>query len=94
MTASSGGWCKFRGANPHLKGRARFIVSREIRKGTLKRLLCEICGASAEGHHEDYAEPTNLIWLCRFHHSQRHQGVTVEEMKTWPAYQKLEAQQS
>lgn len=44
---------------------------------------CVICGKKAEGHHEDYAEPLEVIWLCRFHHSHRHQGATVEEMHGW-----------
>lgn len=85
MTNKSGAWCRLRGANLHLQGWAKSEFHKALRRGTLVRQACEVCGKEGtEGHHEDYAEPTQVIWLCRFHHAQRHQGTSVEEMKTWP----------
>jgi hypothetical protein len=34
---------------------------------------CVLCGkAEADGHHEDYSKPVDVIWLCQEHHSQLH----------------------
>jgi len=33
---------------------------------------CEICGASAQRHHIDYADPERIMWLCQIHHAQTH----------------------
>jgi len=46
-----------------------------IQKGTLiKPSRCEICGRSGriEAHHEDYAEPYEVKWLCPLCHSELH----------------------
>jgi len=44
-----------------------------IRTGKIKRLPCEICGKTdAQGHHEDYAKPMDLKFLCARHHADRH----------------------
>lgn len=62
------------------RARARDLVQRAMRKGTLKRLPCEICGvehgaqlpdgrtAKVEGHHDDYSKPLDVRWLCTDHH--------------------------
>jgi hypothetical protein len=53
--------------------RARSLVARAIRRGELKREPCVKCGKpKTEGHHEDYAKPLEVIWLCRLHHSWVH----------------------
>lgn len=81
MRRSSGSWCTFRGANLHLAAAARAAVTRAVRLGALLRGPCVVCGKSpTEAHHEDYAQPLVVIWLCRWHHAQRHQGDTVEKM--------------
>jgi hypothetical protein len=34
---------------------------------------CEVCGlVDADAHHDDYAKPTDVRWLCRSHHRQHH----------------------
>lgn len=53
--------------------RAHKAISRAIRLGHLQRKPCDVCGqAPAEGHHDDYSKPLEVVWLCRSHHRQRH----------------------
>ena len=40
--------------------------------GHLLPLPCTECGATAQKHHEDYARPLDVIWLCRRCHLRRH----------------------
>jgi hypothetical protein len=56
------------------KYRAHNIVNNAIRGGKLFREPCEICGTteSAHAHHDDYAKPLNVRWLCAAHHQQWH----------------------
>lgn len=58
------------------KERARRRVAQAIKSGRLVRLPCQICGVTpAQAHHEDYALPLNVEWLCTRHHGERHQMV-------------------
>jgi sterol desaturase/sphingolipid hydroxylase (fatty acid hydroxylase superfamily) len=44
-----------------------------IKTGKLIRLPCEICGApKTDAHHDDYAKPLEIRWLCRSHHREHH----------------------
>ena len=44
-----------------------------IKKGKLTRKPCEVCGAEqTDAHHDDYANPLEVRWLCRVHHRQWH----------------------
>lgn len=66
---------KYRDFTPEKKARLRAnrAVFRAIMTGKLKRLPCEICGGRpAEGHHEDYNKPLEVIWLCMRHHREIH----------------------
>ena len=57
------------------KIKARDIVMYAIRSKKLVRGSCCICGKeSAEAHHEDYAKPLEITWLCKTHHRQFHGG--------------------
>lgn len=40
---------------------------------------CSNCGlyGSVDGHHQDYSDPINVIWLCRECHADIHSGVVV-----------------
>jgi len=38
---------------------------------------CEVCGEPGERHHPDYDKPDEVVWLCRRHHRQLHEGVKV-----------------
>jgi hypothetical protein len=55
------------------KSSAYNAVYRAIRAGRLIRQPCELCGDSgAEAHHEDYARPLDVTWLCHVCHSKLH----------------------
>ena len=44
-----------------------------LRRRALTREPCFVCdGADVEMHHPDYAEPLNVVWLCRKHHLWLH----------------------
>lgn len=64
--------------NPE-KRSAHNALWRAIKKGELQPQPCEVCGAAeAEGHHEDYSKPLEVVWLCDAHHKARH--VELREM--------------
>jgi hypothetical protein len=49
------------------------IVNKALRTGALVRQPCEVCGnPKTDGHHDDYAKPLAVRWLCRSHHRQHH----------------------
>ena len=52
---------------------AHEAVRRALRDGTLKRGKCEVCGSfTVEAHHDDYAKPLEVRWLCRGDHQRHH----------------------
>lgn len=55
------------------KKRANCAVNNAIRDGRMIRKPCSVCGEpNAQGHHEDYSKPLDVVWLCRRHHADRH----------------------
>ncbi len=65
--------------NEHLKHSAYREISRALRSGEFQRpALCMECGAAPKrhgvlhGHHEDYARPLDVAWLCSKCHRGRH----------------------
>jgi hypothetical protein len=55
--------------------RARYAVTNAVRDGRLKKPdSCERCGTYGRihGHHEDYAKPLEVVWLCAACHKARH----------------------
>lgn len=55
------------------KNASRAITRKAIRKGELKRQPCEACDRlDTEAHHEDYARPLEIVWLCSKCHADRH----------------------
>jgi len=55
------------------KYRASTLVGNSIRDGRLVRENCEVCGAvKTHAHHDDYAKPLDVRWLCPVHHRQWH----------------------
>jgi hypothetical protein len=64
---------------PHLRA-AHQSVREALRKGLLEKSSCEVCGVvDVEAHHEDYAKPLDVIWLCVKHHAERHMEIKREE---------------
>jgi len=56
-----------------LQNHAVYLVNKAVTAGDLVRQPCEVCGAEpADGHHDDYAKPLEVRWLCRAHHRQHH----------------------
>lgn len=55
------------------KRKAHNLVWSAIRKGEIKQLPCEICGANkAVAHHDDYDKPLTVRFLCPVHHEEWH----------------------
>lgn len=55
---------------------AHLEVQRAVRHGEVVPGPCEACGAErAEAHHDDYAKPLDVRWLCRSCHVRHHQIV-------------------
>lgn len=62
----------YKAANKH-KLSCRNTVQKALNRGKLKRLPCQVCGHSkTEAHHNDYAKPYDITWLCRKHHCELH----------------------
>ena len=60
----------YRSGDPR-KYRAHYLVSNAIRDGRLVRRPCERCGnPKSEAHHDDYALPLAVQWLCKVHHRE------------------------
>ena len=55
------------------KANARSYVKEYIKRGTVIKLPCSVCGdEKSEAHHEDYDKPLEVIWYCRKHHLEYH----------------------
>ena len=56
------------------KVKAMSLVNYHIKRGNLVKKPCEVCGSSKHlhAHHDDYAEPLNVRFLCAAHHHQWH----------------------
>lgn len=54
--------------------RANILVGCALAKGELVRQSCEVCGSRhyVEAHHDDYARPLDVRWLCKSHHRKHH----------------------
>jgi hypothetical protein len=59
------------------KAKARNAVSNALRDGRILRQPCEVCGAKAQAHHDDYSKPLEVRWLCFQHHRERAHKQTV-----------------
>lgn len=56
--------------------RARYLLNSAVSAGAIQRPdRCEICGRAdlrIEGHHDDYARPLEVRWLCSECHGIQH----------------------
>lgn len=58
--------------NPIKRG-VHVLTGNAIRDGLLIKKPCEICGnEKVHAHHDDYAKPLNVRWLCPAHHAEWH----------------------
>ena len=58
--------------NP-IKRAVHVITGNAIRKGVLIKRPCEQCGSiNVHAHHDDYAFPLQVRWLCPQHHADWH----------------------
>lgn len=55
--------------------KARSTLNHHLRDKGLERPSCEVCGAKAEAHHDDYDKPLDVRWLCFKHHRAHHKAV-------------------
>jgi hypothetical protein len=64
-----------------LKARAHKWVENHLRYGNIHREACEVCDdPKAEAHHDDYAKPHVVRWLCREHHLEwRRENPTADD---------------
>lgn len=59
------------------KHKARYTLNNAIKLGkVMKPEVCQHCGTGGliHGHHENYQEPLNVMWLCRPCHFNIHNG--------------------
>lgn len=56
------------------KRRAHEAVRQALLKGILVKGVCQDCGSAdhVDAHHDNYARPLEVTWLCRRHHMARH----------------------
>lgn len=55
--------------------RAHGAVQRAMKSGELVRKPCEECGERrSHAHHDDYAKPLEVRWLCPIHHKAWHRA--------------------
>lgn len=59
-------------AEQRFKDSTRSYAGVYKRRGKLLERPCEVCGAVAEMHHDDYSKPLEVKWLCRTHHRELH----------------------
>lgn len=53
-------------------------VARAVKKGTLQKVGCAVCGSNkSEAHHDSYLRPLDVMWLCRIHHVARHKELSI-----------------
>lgn len=56
-----------------IKAEARAEVFRAKQRGELVPAPCEVCGKEkTHAHHDDYAKPLQVRWLCHLHHKAWH----------------------
>lgn len=63
-----------------LKRAAHVLTGNAIRDGRLIKKPCKVCGdIKVEAHHDDYAKPLKVKWLCKKHHAEHHKKIREEK---------------
>lgn len=61
------------------KYKARMAVQTALRNGRLSKQPCEICSEiRSVAHHDDYAKPLSVRWLCTPHHLETHSAMLTQ----------------
>jgi hypothetical protein len=61
------------------KVKAYKTVENKKSKGNLLIEKCLICGSEkVNAHHEDYAKPLSVVWLCTLCHNRYHRGLLAK----------------
>jgi hypothetical protein len=70
-------------AAANLEKRACHVIAgNAIRDGRLIKRPCEVCGADeVDAHHDDYAKPLGVRWLCRKHHAEHHKRERAKQRR-------------
>jgi len=56
-----------------LRKHIKYLVSKAIKNGELKKQPCEECGdMKVQAHHDNYNKPLEVRWLCQKHHIVEH----------------------
>lgn len=64
-----------------IRRRAWCAVARALDTGLLKIQPCAVCGRwNTHAHHEDYAKPLDVRWLCAAHHLARHREIRATKV--------------
>lgn len=59
--------------------RVRLRTRRAVASGELTKGNCERCESPfVHAHHEDYSRPLDVMWLCPYHHAERHRERAAE----------------
>ena len=62
----------YRANHPERKA-AHQAIQTALRNGRLTRQPCGVCANhKSHAHHDDYAKPLDVLWLCHTHHMERH----------------------
>lgn len=62
-----------------LRKKARNAISIRLKRGTMTRGDCAMCGLpDAQAHHNDYERPLDVVWLCEEHHTVIHGPLPTE----------------
>lgn len=62
------------------RDKARHKLNAAVRAGRVAPGPCEVghgCQGKVEAHHDDYAKPLAVRWLCRTHHAALHRSAAA-----------------
>lgn len=63
------------------KRKAQMLIYSGIRNGSIKQKKCFKCNSIfSEAHHEDYSKPLDVVWLCKKHHTERHNEIRYDKL--------------
>lgn len=50
------------------------LIQSALHRGALTVQPCEVCGSGSyvDAHHDDYAKPLDVRWLCKSCHKHHH----------------------